>query len=644
MAEERDLWGKIALAEHLIALAHHRGKTQDEGECWLGLGTCYFFLDLLEEAISAFERAISLLRSTQAISQMCSASCCLGNALLRAGRYLQAIPVLEEALQLAKAVADEDAKCDCLSHLGYALTEAGQPQKALSYQMEALSLVKQRGDREAEINELGKLGNVYADLYQIPEALTCYEQALSLAREEGDQEEEASQLGNLGAAYTDHLRQPEKGLQLLQEAYRIFQACGDRQNEAKTLVNIAGALTKADRGNQALEALNQAQGIAAALGNSTLLGWIASQRGKVYDQVGQTKQSMHAHEQALLLKRGHGDGREVIEDLSRLGMARLSQGQPKEALAYHKKALDLARKLGDRLKEAQQLDSIANALQELREGDESALYRTLALALFRELGDVLGEGRAYVNSATASIRIVPWSGIQGNKKKALAGWRMGHTLLSCIEPAEAETTQRKIETLKQAEGEVAFGRLIRASDAYLRWFSFQRYWLDGDLLRFILLDDELTSFGSTMQAWSAEVQSGTPLHQALLRAVSISDAGEQRKVRAAYQEALGLAREQDHRHVAALLLGSLGSLYGAAGMWEESTICSRQAQEYFHELEDRPNEMKAFLNLGTAQLRLLFPKEALESIRLGSATPARDPRGACAEHAPMLTSPLSACG
>ncbi len=249
--------------------------------------------------------------------------------------------------------------------------------------------------------------------------------------------------------------------------------------------------------------------------------------------------------------------------------------------------------------------------------DESGLYRTLALTLFRDLGDLLGEGRSYVNIATASIRILPWVGIQGNKKKALAGWRLGHALLMCVEPSEAETAWRKIETFKQAEGDLAFGRLQRASEVYLRWFSFQRYWLNGDLLRFGLRDDNLDSFTRPLQEWHAAMDSATLLHQAVPRAISASDTGKQREARAATQEALGLAREQDDRYVAALLLGVLGSLYGAADMWEESASCSRQAQEYFHALEDRRDEMTAFLNLGIEQLRLLLPGEALESIRKG---------------------------
>lgn len=69
MAEERDFWKEIAVAERLIAIAHSAGKTQDEGELWLGLGTCYYFLDLMEEAVSAFEQAIPVLATWVICSQ-----------------------------------------------------------------------------------------------------------------------------------------------------------------------------------------------------------------------------------------------------------------------------------------------------------------------------------------------------------------------------------------------------------------------------------------------------------------------------------------------------------------------------------------------------------------------------------------------
>lgn len=171
--------------------------------------------------------------------------------------------------------------------------------------------------------------------------------------------------------------------------------------------------------------------------------------------------------------------------------------------------------------------------------------------------------------------------------------------------------------LKQAEGELAFERLQRGSEGFLRWFSFQRSWLEGDLLHFSLPDDELELFALTTPQRSAEQAGRTPLHQATLWAMQMVGAGKKQEARDSIQKALALARELNDRPVAALLLGALGVQYGVAGMWEECASCSKQAQESFHALEDRHNEMKAFLNLGAAQLHLLHPGEALESIRKG---------------------------
>jgi tetratricopeptide (TPR) repeat protein len=617
MTEDSELWRQVAIAEQMIASAQATGMAWEEGRHRLELGVCYYLLEQFEDAAGALELALPLLRATEDVQGICQALCFLGTALVQLERYRQSLPLLEEALDLARSSGGEDEVLTCLSQLGLALTEVDRPQEALAYLQEALGLLRRSGDHGAEVNELGKLGNAYTLLNRPQEALDCHEQALALAREIGDRQGEAYQLGNLAADYTDHLGRPEQGVVYLGEALAIFRDLQDRRDEAFTLINLAGALAKAGRTRESLDALTQGRQVASALGDRRLLGYVASQEGKTLDQEGHAVASVAAHERALLLKSGQGEEQESLDDLTRLGMSMLSQGLLEEALAYHQRARELARRLGDRLREAQQLDSMANVLHARGAVEASWLYRQLALPVFREAGDLLSEGRCYVNFGRASIRIYPWGEIQGNKAKALAAWRLGYDLLSCVEPAEAEFAHRKIETLKAAEGEQAFRRLSRASEAHLRWLVLQRGWLTGDVLQFALRADDLESYLPDVQAHIAPGESGTPLHDACQRGCAQAAAGMWREARVAFQEALTAARERDDSTAVALLLGSLGELYGASEMWEESVSCFKQAAESFHAAGDRRGEMKTRQNLGEAQLKLLLPGEALESLRAG---------------------------
>jgi len=617
MADEQNLWRVVAIAEQLIESAHVAGMAAQEGRHRLDLGTCYYLLEQFEEAASALELALPLLRATGDRAVVCQTLFLLGAALVQLDRLRQSCPPLQEALQLARGVGDEETELDCLSQLGLALTEARRPQEALDYQQEALVLVRRRGSREAEVNELGKLGNIYTLLHRPHEALPLHEQALALAREIGYREGEAFQLGNLGTDYTDYLDQPERGSAFLRDALDIFRELGGRRGEAFTLMNLAGALAKAGHARESLDELTQARAIASALGDRRLLGYVASQEGKIYNMQGHSVASVSAHKRALLLKRGQGEEHESIEDLTRLGMAMLSQGRLDEAFAFHQQALALARTLGDRLKEAQQFDSLANVLHAQGKGESSWLYRQLALSVFHESGDLLSEGRCYVNIGRASIRILPWGELQGNKAKALAAWRLGYELLSYVEQSEAEFAHKKIEALKLAEGEQAFRRLSRTSDAHLRWLVLQRCWLEGDMLQFALRDRELETYLPDVQARAGLTGSGTPLQRACQRGCTLVEAGMWREARGALHDALAAAREQDDPTMVALILGFLGELYGASGMWEESARCFMQAQEGFHAVDDQQGEMNTHQNLGTAQLKLVLAEEALSSVHEG---------------------------
>ena len=617
MQDEHTLWQQIAIGEQLIEAARQAGDTREEGDLWLGVGATYTLLEQFREAGGAFERAIPLFRAVQERARVCRALAFLGNVHAQTGHYLQALPRFEEALALAREVGDETIELECLSSLSFALTHANRPQEALPHQQRALELVRRQGDRAAEVNELGALGITYAHMGLVAESLACHEQALALARQIGDRAGEAFQLGNLGSTHTDKLGEPERGAGYFTEALAIFQELEDRRNVAFTLTNLAGALARAARYHDARAALEQARAVASALGDRDLLGLIASQEGKVSDLAGQVTQTISAHQRALLLKKGQGEGRESIEDLSRLGMALLEQRRPAEALALHREALDLARSLGDRLREAQQLDSIADALHAQGHAYASWSHRLSALTLFRELGDLHGEGICYVNMGTACLQVPPWGEIRGNKRKALAAWRMGHTLLAMVEQSEAGMVREKIEAFSELVGEAAYQRLLRASEAYLRWLTFQRCWLVGDVLQSSLHTQEIEGYSVQDQQVSSDETDDIPLQRALRHGDALVNEGNWREARVAFQEALGSARDRDDRFMAALLLGSLGCLYARSGMWEEAATCFKQTQELFHALADTRNEMKTFQNLAAAQLKLLMGEEAISSLRSG---------------------------
>ena len=126
--------------------------------------------------------------------------------------------------------------------------------------------------------------------------------------------------------------------------------------------------------------------------------------GEAYWRLGDARQAMRCHEQALTMARQCGNRQREAHCLTNIGAVYWILGQPQEALAYHQQALALFRRLSamdDRWGEATCLGHIGMTLRELGEVREAIAYHEQYLTLARELGDGRGEARALINLGVA---------------------------------------------------------------------------------------------------------------------------------------------------------------------------------------------------------------------------------------------------
>lgn len=600
--DHSEIWEQIEHAEQLIENARNRGDRQTESEYTVFLGSAYFLLGQISEAIAAYEHALPLYRETHSLIDVSDVLCSLGSVLIRANRISQAVSVLEEALALAKEAGDGNVLLKTLFHLGSALTEAGQLQQAISYHQEALTIIRINGDKEAEMHALGNLGGAYSKLGRGSEALLCHEQALLLARELGNTESEALELGNLGYAYTEALEQPVVGIHYFEQALALFRAFGDQHNEAKTLVNIAGALWKDQRSQEALQMLEHAKGIANELGDRSLLGSILSRVGHMSKTLGQFDEALSSHQRALLLDQGYGDRQAEGLDLNSIGLLHRGKGQPEQALQLHREALAIARERKDRLEEARQIGNIAWALIEMGKVQEGVLLNRQAIALFQELGDARGEGRCYICMGIAFY----W---QNKLDKCLAYWRMGHILLNKIEPKEAEITQKGIDDLNTMVADQTFRRFWQFSEKYLRWLHFQRYWIAKETS---FVNIRRNDFIPYQKHRSIPPSSRKNLNQNIWQQGDAAvQAGQRKDALAFYQQALHVAHEMENAPAQALLLGNIGCIYASMGQNNEAAASLWQSLATFRTLKDRHNEIITLMNLGMLLLQSDTPMEAI---------------------------------
>jgi tetratricopeptide (TPR) repeat protein len=126
--------------------------------------------------------------------------------------------------------------------------------------------------------------------------------------------------------------------------------------------------------------------------------------GEAYWRLGEARQALRCHEQALALTRQLGHRPREARCLTNIGRVYWILGHPQEARAYHEQALTIFRTLSaldDRWAEAHCLGNLGVAHQQLGEVRQAIAYYEQHLQRARELGDRRGEMRALINAGFA---------------------------------------------------------------------------------------------------------------------------------------------------------------------------------------------------------------------------------------------------
>jgi tetratricopeptide (TPR) repeat protein len=122
--------------------------------------------------------------------------------------------------------------------------------------------------------------------------------------------------------------------------------------------------------------------------------------GEAYWRLGEARQALRCHEQALTMARHDGNPQREARCLTNIGAAYWILGHPQEAREYHEQALTIFRTLSaldDRWGEAHCLGNLGIAHQQLGEVRPAIAYYEQHLQRARELGDRRGEVRALIN-------------------------------------------------------------------------------------------------------------------------------------------------------------------------------------------------------------------------------------------------------
>ena len=168
---------------------------------------------------------------------------------------------------------------------------------------------------------------------------------------------------------------------------RIHGRIADPISNAVHLTAMGNCYYSLGEYRQAIDLHTQALAIARDIGDRRGEGGELGNLGICYYSLGEYRQAIDLHTQALAIARDIGDRRGEVADLGNLGNCHASLGEYQQAIHLHTQALAIARDIGDRQGEAADLGNLGNCHASLGEYQQAIDLHTQALAIARDTGN-----------------------------------------------------------------------------------------------------------------------------------------------------------------------------------------------------------------------------------------------------------------
>ncbi len=205
---------------------------------------------------------------------------------------------------------------------------------------------------------------------ELQKALNFDNQALPIYRSAGDRDGEARTLMNIGIVYAD-MSEPQKALGFFSEALPIDRATGDRDSEAKALDNLGNVYQRLGKPQKALGFLNQALTVHRATGDRDGEAGTLKDIGDVYSKSGELQKALGFYDQALPVAVAVKDPLLEADVFHGLLRNRKAQ-QPMLAIFYGKQAVDLLQQVRSNI------EGLDKELQRSFIASKDDFYRDLA--------------------------------------------------------------------------------------------------------------------------------------------------------------------------------------------------------------------------------------------------------------------------
>jgi tetratricopeptide (TPR) repeat protein len=323
----RQLREALAGAQQLLQQAQAAGEEAYAGADY-DLAGAYFLLGrvlgtaggaqqalpLLQEAGRRFE-AIANASNSKAAAGMASASLTVqGDCLRDLGRYDAAAASYEESKRQAKLQNNQRQAAVCQAQLGAIRLEQRRYSDALEAYKEALEIFSRLNELPSVAIIWNQTGMVQLKAGQPNAAEEEFNRSLQLSLRIKDQAMQSNALNNLGVLYDRYWERYEEAAGFYRRAAEISRDLGDPGGEGSGLHNLADALRKLHRLEEARSAIKEAIDCKQAFGH-TFQPWTSlSHLAQIESEAGNSAAAAKARQKArtayLAYRRDGGENQE----------------------------------------------------------------------------------------------------------------------------------------------------------------------------------------------------------------------------------------------------------------------------------------------------------------------------------------------
>jgi CHAT domain-containing protein len=500
----------LGMYRTVCGVARQVGDKKGEGACTYDAGLCHARLYHRDEALAAFDQAISIYQSLNDHVDLNSVLNSVGIILRDMGDLNSSLPYHQKALDEAALSGDPMAVAQSNFNIGTLYKELGRYRDAIQSYQKALDLIRNRPGLERRVaGLLNNLGGVYYDQHEIELAIDFHDQSRALKEKlKVDRAELASSVLNLGTDY-QFLQQYDKAIPYFERAAQLAEGTPNLRIQGLILYNYGMTLHKMGRIAEAVKKIQAALDIATRITDQDTAASCRIELAQIAAEEGRFADGLALAQQAADYARRENSPRVLMRADEVIAAALSSLNRRDEAEAVLLEAIRLAERLRSELPGDRQ--GVAQFLH-----DESGVFEKMILLQLANRQPDLALAYSERFKGQALLEILQSGGAQINKALTAEERREEDAKAAAIRRIEEQTLQESRRPAPDRKRILALSKDLEQARSQYRAYEISLYAAHPEL-RVQRLDFEPASAG--------ELASSLPDAQTGLLEYSITDKG-----------------------------------------------------------------------------------------------------------------------